>query len=142
MKTRLLLLMALASTMLALTPRVAQAADQDDRIDPAGAVVVVLVDQSGSLSTDDLRQELRAVGMLADVPDIQLHVIGFASKGSLPAWQEVCEPGENTERCLRDLTLRTESEGNDTDYAAALAGARVRARTAPAPRYLRRGSCC
>ena len=68
--------------MLAFTPRVAQAADQDDRIDPAGAVVVVLVDQSGSLSSDDLRQELRAVGMLADVPDIQL------------ARHRVCERGQ------------------------------------------------
>ena len=124
MKTRLLMLMALASIVLVFTPHMAQAAaDQVGRSDPADAVVVVLVDQSGSLSNDDLREEVRAVGMLADVPNIRLHVIGFASKGTLPAWEPVCEPEQDTERCLRDLTLRTESEGNDTDFAAALAGA-------------------
>lgn len=85
--------------------------------------VVVLVDLSGSLSVDDFAEEVRAVGIMNTVPGIEMYVIGFASEGTLPAFQVVCEPGDDLAECTQELARRSSAEGNDTDHAAALSGA-------------------
>lgn len=87
------------------------------------ATVVVLVDLSGSLTADDIAHEVRAAGILNTLPGVELYIIGFASEGTLPATVVVCEPGEDLAECTLALTPRTNSEGNDTDHAAALSAA-------------------
>ena len=108
---------AMAVPVLASTA-VAQEADSG-----ATATVVVLVDLSGSLTAADVAEEIRAVGVMNSVPGIDLYVIGFASEGSLPATEVVCEPGDDLAECALALARRSNSEGNDTDHAAALAAA-------------------
>ena len=87
------------------------------------ATVVVLVDLSGSLTADDIAEEVRAAGILNTLPGVELYIIGFASEGTLPATVVVCEPGDDLAECTLALAPRTNSEGNDTDHAAALSAA-------------------
>jgi len=101
---------------------VTAASAQETNPAPA-ATVVVLVDLSGSLTEDDIAQEVRAAGILNTLPGVELYIIGFASQGSLPATVVVCEPGEDLTECTLALVPRTNSEGNDTDHAAALSAA-------------------
>jgi von Willebrand factor type A domain len=95
--------------------------------------VVVLVDESGSLSVDDVREEKYAASIIATnelSPRSQVAVVGFGSGGGTAGSpvDEVCPLTELTSeaqraklnRCVQDLRPRTDAEGNDTDFVAAL----------------------
>jgi Mg-chelatase subunit ChlD len=118
------LVLLVLSVVVALLAIVASASAQEaPSSTDEPTTVVVLVDLSGSLSVDDFAEEVRAVGIMNTVPGIEMYVIGFASEGTLPAIQVVCEPGDDLAECTKDLARRSSAEGNDTDHAAALAGA-------------------
>ncbi|MEN8240046.1 MAG: vWA domain-containing protein, partial [Actinomycetota bacterium] len=106
-----------------MTPVFAPAAVGVEADDEPTATVVVLVDLSGSLRQRDIADEIRAAGVMNTVPGIDLYVIGFASEGSLPATVVVCEPGDDLTECTAALGPRSNSQGNDTDHAAALEAA-------------------
>jgi len=95
---------------------------------------VVLVDESGSLSAADLGSEQQAaasLGLAELSPASRFQVVGFGSwgRGTTPI-DQVCGPGFVTlsDRSARDryatcaakLHSRTVSQGNDTDFYAAL----------------------
>ena len=122
---KLILLVAIVAVFASLVTSAAFAQEASDEVAPenARATVVVLVDQSGSLNEQDLAEEVRAIRMLTDVPGIDLHVVGFASQGTLAAWEVFCGPDDVPETCTDAISLRTNAQGNDTDHAAALAGA-------------------
>jgi hypothetical protein len=112
-------LLGIVMAVLSLTTA---AVAQETNVAPT-ATVVVLVDLSGSLTSDDIAQEVRAAGIMNTVPGVDLYVIGFASEGTLPATQVVCEPGDDLGECTLELSPRTNAQGNDTDHAAALSAA-------------------
>ncbi|WP_322761648.1 VWA domain-containing protein [Frankia sp. Cr2] len=99
--------------------------------------VVVLVDESGSLSDQDVVNERNAASVIAvaDVsPQSQVAVLGFgSSEGRVgqSAVNPVCplttvnQLGDQQEllRCIGTLHRRTAEEGNNTDHVAALAQA-------------------
>ena len=119
---RLLLLLVGTALVVAATASFAFANQSTSQANSTGTVVV-LVDLSGSLSAEDVAEEVRAVGIMNTAPGIDLYVIGFASEGTLPAFQVACEPGDDLADCTESLVRRSNAEGNDTDHAAALAGA-------------------
>jgi hypothetical protein len=106
-----------------LVPVAVSAAGAQESDDASAGTVIVLVDLSGSLTRRDITEEIRAVGVMNTIPDIDIWVIGFASDGSLPAAVVVCEPGDDLDVCTTALGARTNTEGNDTDHAAALEAA-------------------
>src|SRR5690349_24579969 len=95
--------------------------------------VVVLVDESGSLSDTDVVKEKEAARTIAFsvlAPQSQVSVIGFGSAdgaGQSPV-DVVCKPTvlddqqsrDTLGKCVESLHRRAENEGNDTDHAAAL----------------------
>ncbi len=96
--------------------------------------IVVLVDESGSLSDQDVVNERNAASLIA-VADIsarsQVAVVGFGSSDGRigqSAVNPICplttvsEPGNQQEllRCVSTLHRRTAEEGNNTDHVAAL----------------------
>jgi hypothetical protein len=100
--------------------------------------LVLLVDESGSLSNADVAHEIQAAGTIAQTPlnpRSRVTVVGFGGINGLAPHQDptsvVCQPTITTgassleylARCVRALHRRTEAEGDDTDYAAALAQA-------------------
>jgi hypothetical protein len=95
--------------------------------------VVVLVDESGSLSADDVREEENAASTIATSeisPRSQVAVVGFGSGGGTAGSpvDEVCPLTELASeaaraklvQCVQNLHPRTDAEGNDTDFVAAL----------------------
>ncbi|MFI6577951.1 VWA domain-containing protein [Nocardiopsis sp. NPDC050513] len=108
----------------------AEGSDADRPLD-----VVVLVDESGSLSDADVEEETQAASTIAQSinnPGSRVTVVGFGSDieggSTLRAARDVCRPtvvDEGTGRqyladCVSDLRRRESEEGNDTDHAEAL----------------------
>jgi len=116
----------------AAVPPAGPAVAQDDAHLPA-LQVVVLVDESGSLSDTDVVKEKEAARTIAFsvlAPESQVSVIGFGSAdgpGQSPV-DVVCKPTvlddqqsrDALGKCVEALHRRAGDEGNDTDHAAAL----------------------
>ncbi|MGQ0777882.1 MAG: VWA domain-containing protein [Pseudonocardiales bacterium] len=109
--------------------------DQSNTEQPAldPVQIVVLVDESGSLSTDDIAREKDAARLIAQgelSPESTIAVVGFASSdgpGQSPV-DPVCPPSklDSTQKrqffadCIGQLRERGADEGNGTDHVAAL----------------------
>ncbi|WP_147268113.1 vWA domain-containing protein [Spongiactinospora rosea] len=115
---------------IALLPGSA-AADPDSEVRPVR--VVVLVDESGSLTDQDVLRERAAARLIALSelsPLSQVAVVGFGSSNGPDqapvdlvcplAEVATAQDRESLGRCVDKLHRRTEQEGNDTDHAAAL----------------------
>jgi hypothetical protein len=100
--------------------------------------IVMLVDESGSLSDADVAREIQAAGTIAQTPlspRSRVTIVGFGGVNGVAPNQDptnvACRPTltsglvnlEYLARCVHGLHRRTEAEGDDTDYAAALAQA-------------------
>lgn len=95
--------------------------------------IVVLVDESGSLSTEDIARERDAARLIAQgelSPESTIAVVGFASadmSGQTPV-DPVCPPTKLNSTpnrqlladCIGKLKERGANEGNGTDHVAAL----------------------
>ncbi|WP_344835401.1 VWA domain-containing protein [Actinocorallia longicatena] len=96
--------------------------------------MVIAVDESASLSSEDVVQEIAATSTIAQAvlnPKSRVTVIGFGSNNGGPnqvAARQVCRPTlvdsemnrQYLASCVKDLHLRTAAEGADTDHVAAL----------------------
>ncbi|MEV0614461.1 vWA domain-containing protein [Nonomuraea sp. NPDC050404] len=111
-------------------PTAAQAAPPSD-VKPVR--VVILVDESGSLSGQDVSRERAAAQLIALSelsPQSQVAVVGFGSSNGpgQSAVDLVCpltgvqtaQDRESLSRCVDKLRRREAGDGNDTDHAAAL----------------------
>lgn len=89
------------------------------------ALVVVLVDESGSLNRADFREEVAAASALDQIAGADVAVFGFGSDGpSREAVVQVCGIGDELSSCTGDLVNRRSSaEGWDTDFASAFRAA-------------------
>ncbi|GAA1985938.1 hypothetical protein GCM10009799_09250 [Nocardiopsis rhodophaea] len=99
--------------------------------------IVILVDESGSLTDDDVDEEVKAASTIAQSvlnPGSRVTVVGFGSNNGVSgqdAAREVCRPtlveegngGQYLADCVSDLHRRDKEEGNDTDHAEALSRA-------------------
>ena len=117
----------------AAVPLAGPAVAEDDSATLPALQVVVLVDESGSLSDTDVVKEKEAARTIAFsvlAPESQVAVIGFGSAdgpGQSPV-DVVCKPAvlddqqsrDALGRCVEALHRRPKNEGNDTDHAAAL----------------------
>ncbi|WNM31553.1 vWA domain-containing protein [Streptomyces sp. Li-HN-5-11] len=121
----------LALLILAAFPVPAHPRDAES-LAPAPIDFVVLVDESGSLSTADVAAERAAASVLAlgEVSDrSRVAVVGFGSvtrQGQAPV-DTVCPMTrldaagrEQLSSCVSKLHARTDAEGNGTDFPAAL----------------------
>lgn len=131
---RLLFLGAVAALAVAaaVPPAGPAIAEEDTPVLPP-LQVVLLVDESGSLSDTDVVKEKEAARTIAFsvlAPRSEVSVIGFGSAdgpGQSPV-DVVCKPTilddqqsrDALGRCIEALHRRAENEGNDTDHAAAL----------------------
>ena len=102
-------------------------------LEPSPVQIVVLVDESGSLSTDDIAREKDAARLIAQgelSPESTIAVVGFASSdgpGQSPV-DPVCPPTKLDSAqqrqfladCIGQLRERGANEGNGTDHVAAL----------------------
>ncbi|MXM65538.1 VWA domain-containing protein [Streptomyces sp. HUCO-GS316] len=122
----------LLALLPAAIPTSAHAEDQDS-LSPEPIDFVVLVDESGSLSPADVAAERAAASVLAlgEVSDrSRVAVVGFGSvtrQGQAPV-DTVCPltrvdaaGRERLSSCVSGLHRRSDSEGNGTDFPAALA---------------------
>ncbi|MBB5959578.1 hypothetical protein FHS29_006199 [Saccharothrix tamanrassetensis] len=94
--------------------------------------IVVLVDQSGSISPEDMAREKEAAGLIAQAefsPRSTVAIIGFGSdSGGVPPVDVVCPPttvAGGVERrqlttCVEKLRIRERGKGDGTDHAEAL----------------------
>ncbi|WP_162186960.1 VWA domain-containing protein [Amycolatopsis vancoresmycina] len=94
--------------------------------------MVILVDESGSISAQDMAREQDAASLISQAelsPNSTVSVVGFASdSGSKPAVDVVCPPltlagpaeRERIAQCVGELRKRTTEEGAGTDHAEAL----------------------
>ncbi|WP_344884112.1 vWA domain-containing protein [Nonomuraea antimicrobica] len=116
-----------------LVPAAAQAAPSHAPSDVKPVRVVVLVDESGSLSGQDVTRERAAAQLIALgelSPQSQVAVVGFGSSNGpgQSAVDIVCpltgvetaQDRESLSRCVEKLRRRGTEDGNDTDHAAAL----------------------
>ncbi|WP_160050507.1 vWA domain-containing protein [Nocardiopsis sp. FR4] len=101
---------------------------------PTPLDIVILVDESGSLTESDVAEETRAASTIAQSvldPGSRVTVVGFGSNNGRPgqiAAREVCRPtpvDEGAGRqylsdCVTGLRRRDSAEGDDTDHAEAL----------------------
>ncbi|MEO5878372.1 MAG: VWA domain-containing protein [Streptosporangiaceae bacterium] len=99
--------------------------------------MVVLVDESGSLTPDDVREEIKSTSTIAQSglnTKTRVTVIGFGSNNGEPGQQaatERCRPTivssavelQYLSDCVKKLHQRTDAEGNDTDHVQALSQA-------------------
>ena len=100
--------------------------------------IVMLVDESGSLSDVDVAREVQAAGTIAQTPlnlRSRVTVVGFGGANGVAPNQDpttvVCQPtttgaAANVEylaRCVNGLHRRTRAQGDDTDYASAISQA-------------------
>jgi hypothetical protein len=121
----------LLASLVGTPPATAQ---EGDDLEPRPIKAVILVDESGSLSEADIAAE--RVATLAIVQsefarDSEMSVVGFGSDNGVQgqsAVNVVCQPitvadGPNRDQlsdCVGKLHRRTDREGNDTDFAAAV----------------------
>ncbi|GAB3260970.1 vWA domain-containing protein [Kineosporia babensis] len=108
------------------------AAEAAEEIEPAVMDAVVLVDQSGSLSDEDVARESEAVSAIAQSglsARSRVTVVGFGSNnGGQSATTTFCPPTilrdsaarQSLADCSDTIARRTAEEGNDTDHAAAV----------------------
>ncbi|MEU5261139.1 VWA domain-containing protein [Amycolatopsis sp. NPDC021455] len=122
-----------ATVLLLLSMNAPFGAAQDAPAPLPALQVAVLVDESGSLSTDDVAEEKKAARSIAFsvlAPGSIVSVVGFGSSngpGQSPV-DVVCsrisvdEPQkrDSLAKCIGDLHSRTPAEGDDTDHVAAL----------------------
>ncbi|TQM84464.1 von Willebrand factor type A domain-containing protein [Saccharothrix saharensis] len=125
----LLALIVLLSTPAGTWPS-ATAQDDTPQVEPIS--IVILVDESGSISEDDLRREREAAATIAlgeFAPDSTVAVVGFASdNGGQSPVDVVCPPvrvgtGQDQQTladCVGRLRKRGQGEGDGTDHYAAL----------------------
>ncbi|GAB2843307.1 vWA domain-containing protein [Lentzea nigeriaca] len=126
----------LASTAAALllVSLPAGAAQQQPQPVVQPAHIVVLVDESGSIGSDDMQREREAAALIAlgeFAPGSTIAVVGFASddggQGQTPV-DVVCPPSkvataqdrQRLSDCVKNLRSRRKEEGQGTDHAAAL----------------------
>ncbi|WP_052422629.1 vWA domain-containing protein [Nonomuraea candida] len=120
----------ITTTAVVFVPTAAHAAPPSD-VKPVR--VVILVDESGSLSGQDVSRERAAAQLIALSelsPRSQVAVVGFGSSNGpgQSAVDIVCpltgvetaQDRESLSRCVEKLRRREAHEGNDTDHAAAL----------------------
>ena len=102
--------------------------------DAAVLDVVILVDESGSETPAKVADEKQTAGTIVQTmlnPDSRVTVVGFGGVNNIVPDQNpvdvVCQPRiasganlNNLATCVSKLHRRTEVEGDDTDYAAAL----------------------
>ena len=125
---------------LAVAPGPALAREDDPVLPPMQ--VVVLVDESGSLSDADVARERDAARTIAFsllAPGSQLSVVGFGSSNGpgQSAVDVVCEPTvlnvaqdrDSLANCISGLERRRPEQGADTDHAAAVQQALAYLRT-------------
>ena len=125
------LFVALFADALAMT---APAAADTPAIDPQPVGVVVLVDESGSLTDAGVAAERAAAETIVQADPStgsQLAVVGFAGRnggaGQSPV-DVVCQPttvsvspnSDYLARCTQNLASRSPSQGDDTDFPSAL----------------------
>ncbi|MEU4619991.1 vWA domain-containing protein [Actinoplanes sp. NPDC023801] len=128
-------LMALAavSVPLVLLPGPAPGLAREDPPSLPPMQVVVLVDESGSLSDDDVvreREAARTIAFSVLAPQSEISVVGFGSSNApgQSAVNVVCKPAvlateqdrDALAECISGLHRRKPEEGADTDHAAAL----------------------
>ncbi|GIH23103.1 hypothetical protein Aph01nite_14130 [Acrocarpospora phusangensis] len=104
-----------------------------EQAEPRRVEIVVLVDESGSLSAEGVAQERQAaaripLAVLAE--DAKVAIFGFGSQGSRGRVAKVCPMTELNEtgrqdltQCVGGLKLRTAEEGYHTDFVNALSTA-------------------
>ncbi|GAA2432425.1 hypothetical protein GCM10010191_53060 [Actinomadura vinacea] len=99
--------------------------------------IVILADESASLSPQDVKEEIKATATIAQSGlnrRSRVTVLGFGSNNGgdgQRAVTELCRPtvvesavrNDYLASCVRGLHRRTEAEGNDTDHVAALSQA-------------------
>ncbi|MEV6236531.1 vWA domain-containing protein [Lentzea sp. NPDC051838] len=124
---RLSVLASTAATLLLSSPGVALQ-EPEPVIQPAN--IVVLVDESSSISAQDMDREREAAALIAlgeFAPSSTIAVVGFGSdNGGQSPVDVVCPPStvataqdrQRLSDCTRNLKSRTEGDG--TDHAAAL----------------------
>ena len=124
----------LFASSLAVGPSVAYAREDDD-LEPRPVRAVVLVDESGSLTDGDITAEREATLAIVQsefAPDSEMSVVGFGSDNGQrgqSAVNVVCQKvkvadGPSRDQfpdCVGKLHRRTAQEGDDTDFAAAVA---------------------
>lgn len=113
-------------------PPVALAQDLEPVPEVKPAQIVILVDESGSISPKDLVREKEAAGLIAQAefsPRSRVAVVGFGSdEGGVGPVDAACPPivvaGEaqrqQLSNCVNDLKKREKGRGDATDHAAAL----------------------
>src|SRR3954471_588616 len=129
--------LALAAVPVTSTGAIARdASDGTGSPETKALDAVILVDESGSLIDSDVAREREAVSIIAKGmlnPRSRVTVVGFGSSNAKgqSAVDPVCPPTvletdaakQAIDRCAQALKVRTTSQGNDTDHAAALAQA-------------------
>ncbi|MEU0534996.1 VWA domain-containing protein [Amycolatopsis tolypomycina] len=116
----------------AASPASRQGSAAAPEVEVKPAQIVLLVDESGSISAEDMVREQDAASLIAQA-DLSarstVSVVGFASdSGTKPPVDVVCPPlvmagpaeRERISQCVRDLRKRTTAEGTGTDHAEAL----------------------
>lgn len=135
-RAQLLALAALltVSTVLVAGPAAATVPPQGNDGEPQAspAQIVIVVDESGSLSEEDLVREREAAGLIAQSEfskESTIAVIGFGSdEGGVGPVDAVCPPivvagaaeRQRLSDCVGQLRKRAQGRGDDTDHAAAL----------------------
>jgi hypothetical protein len=132
-RRRLLSIGVVAALAAAAVYPAGPAVAEDDTPTLKPLQVVVLVDESGSLSDADVVKEKEAARTIAFsvlAPQSQVSVIGFGSADAAgqSAVDVVCKPTvlndqqsrDSLGKCVDALHRRAKNEGNDTDHAAAL----------------------
>jgi hypothetical protein len=130
-RTGLLAVFVVGATLSQIVPAPALAQRDEEALPPLQ--VVVLVDESGSLSEADVVREkeaARTIGASALAPGSVVSVVGFGSSNGpgQSAVHVACPPIEfdspqkrdSLATCVGDLHRRTPQEGDGTDHVAAL----------------------
>jgi hypothetical protein len=131
---RLSVLASTAVAMLLSTSSPSGAAQQQQQPEPVitPANIVVLVDESSSISPQDMDREREAAALIAlgeFAPSSTIAVVGFGSdNGGQSPVDVVCPPStvataqdrQRLSDCTRTLRSRKPGEGEGTDHAAAL----------------------
>ncbi len=122
----------LSLTLVARPAAAAGASPQTTSVD-----MVIAVDESASLTADDVSREISATSVIAQSvlnPRSRVTILGFGSdngKAGQSAVDEVCRPTvvdgavslQYLSTCVKGLHRRTDREGDDTDHVAALSQA-------------------
>ncbi|MCS7477481.1 VWA domain-containing protein [Umezawaea endophytica] len=135
-KARLLALTAIGLLLpITATPPSSARRQAQAPVEIKPAHIVVLVDESGSISPEDMAREKEAAGLIAQAefsPKSTVAVVGFGSdSGGVSPVDAVCPPttvSTSAERqrlstCVDQLRIREKDRGDGTDHAQALAQA-------------------